>query len=455
MAPLPVNEELNGTLKECVTKVAKRYVDCRNKTFERIPTDLLNSTVKNIYLGGNQYVCDCSMVWFLEARKHQDFGIKIIDDKAVTCAKPEKLRGRKVGDVTRTEICPATAKVCNESICSHVNATCRLINNTHECVCIAGFTGNGTHCSDIDECLTGACNQKEVCRNNIGSYSCDCKTGFTRLNGAKECVYEVKSCEAVLKPCQSKSQVCVNRDNGFQCKCSKGFYKEEDGHDECLDLNECQQSHCSSHAQCINLIGSYKCFCREGFTGNGKHCEDVDECSLKSYNCRNDSVCMNHVGGYKCRCKPGFEQSKKGNLCIETEKSSLLDLVTSYGPIGGLVLLIPPAFLAMICCLCRIRSRKKKATTGKSSPNEPLESEDNPAEQEPLLSKDQEPLQSQDQDAYLMENQGQVQQQIYMYNNYFDDLPAEGILPNQSTLSAWSEDDEIDYQEDYNNFDDD
>ena len=48
MAPLPVNEELNGTLKECVTKVAKRYVDCRNKTFERIPTDLLNSTVKNM-----------------------------------------------------------------------------------------------------------------------------------------------------------------------------------------------------------------------------------------------------------------------------------------------------------------------------------------------------------------------------------------------------------------------
>ena len=48
VAPLPVNEELNGTLKECVTKVAKRYVDCRNKTFERIPTDLLNSTVKNM-----------------------------------------------------------------------------------------------------------------------------------------------------------------------------------------------------------------------------------------------------------------------------------------------------------------------------------------------------------------------------------------------------------------------
>ena len=74
----------------------------------------------------------------------------------------------------------------------------------------------------------------------------------------------------------------------------------------------------------------------------------------------------------------------------------------------------------------KLSLRKKKATTGKSSPNEPLESEDNPAEQEPLLSKDQEPLQSQDQDAYLMENQGQVQQQIYMYNNYFDDLPAEG-----------------------------
>ena len=41
-----------------------------------------------------------------------------------------------------------------------------------------------------------------------------------------------------------------------------------------LDKNECTngESNCDVNATCTNLIGSYKCDCNTGFTGNGTHC---------------------------------------------------------------------------------------------------------------------------------------------------------------------------------------
>ena len=40
------------------------------------------------------------------------------------------------------------------------------------------------------------------------------------------------------------------------------------------DINECEQSPsvCDENAECENIIGSYKCTCRTGYTGNGKEC---------------------------------------------------------------------------------------------------------------------------------------------------------------------------------------
>lgn len=39
------------------------------------------------------------------------------------------------------------------------------------------------------------------------------------------------------------------------------------------DINECEEnSNICGHGKCINLIGAFKCFCREGFQldGSGK-----------------------------------------------------------------------------------------------------------------------------------------------------------------------------------------
>ena len=42
----------------------------------------------------------------------------------------------------------------------------------------------------------------------------------------------------------------------------------------CADIDECQTYDCpDANAECINTVGSFRCECSEGFTGNGTVCE--------------------------------------------------------------------------------------------------------------------------------------------------------------------------------------
>ena len=38
-----------------------------------------------------------------------------------------------------------------------------------------------------------------------------------------------------------------------------------------IDVNECANNPCKNGAACANLIGSYRCDCKAGYSGN--HCE--------------------------------------------------------------------------------------------------------------------------------------------------------------------------------------
>lgn len=42
----------------------------------------------------------------------------------------------------------------------------------------------------------------------------------------------------------------------------------------CLDENECNEgtANCDQNAICVNEIGSFRCACRPGYTGNGYQC---------------------------------------------------------------------------------------------------------------------------------------------------------------------------------------
>ncbi|GCC26490.1 pro-epidermal growth factor isoform X2 [Chiloscyllium punctatum] len=63
-----------------------------------------------------------------------------------------------------------------------LNAQCVAPGGISRCQCLEGFTGNGTVCSDIDECATGAslCSRHLAdCINIEGSYVCKCHPGYS------------------------------------------------------------------------------------------------------------------------------------------------------------------------------------------------------------------------------------------------------------------------------------
>ncbi|KAL2538442.1 Wall-associated receptor kinase 2 [Forsythia ovata] len=70
--------------------------------------------------------------------------------------------------------------------------------------------------------------------------------------------------------CRAMHSECSDSSNGlgYNCNCLTGFEGNPYLYDGCRDINECESKPCQG--TCENLQGSYKCFCPEGFEGDGK-----------------------------------------------------------------------------------------------------------------------------------------------------------------------------------------
>ena len=70
------------------------------------------------------------------------------------------------------------------------------------------------------------------------------------------------------------------------------------------------------NAHCSNTYGSYKCTCKEGYSGTGHVCTgmmnftiylpDIDECKSDILLWDVNANCSNTFGSYKCTCKEGY-----------------------------------------------------------------------------------------------------------------------------------------------------
>lgn len=92
----------------------------------------------------------------------------------------------------------------------------------------------------------------------------------------------------------------------------------------CLDVNECSMfGTCGYGAECVNLHGSYKCLCPDGYSG-----DPYRVCAPNQVRCSIDSDCSPNekcVQPGNCICPPPyFTDINDSNKCKSTSHLSLL-----------------------------------------------------------------------------------------------------------------------------------
>uniref|UniRef100_A0A674A7W3 Signal peptide, CUB and EGF-like domain-containing protein 2 n=1 Tax=Salmo trutta TaxID=8032 RepID=A0A674A7W3_SALTR len=144
--------------------------------------------------------------------------------------------------------------------------------------------------------------------------------------------------------------ICQNTQASYKCTCKVGF-KGDGKH--CEDIDECDIEYNGGCVhECNNIPGNYRCTCHDGFSlaHDGHNCLDVDECVFNNGGCQH--TCVNTMGSYECSCKEGFFLSDNQHTCIHRSVEGLSCMNKEHGcahicketPKGGVACECRPGF---------------------------------------------------------------------------------------------------------------
>eukprot|EP00117_Sycon_ciliatum_P026022 scpid6833/ scgid5676/ Hemicentin-2 len=131
--------------------------------------------------------------------------------------------------------------------------------------------------------------------------------------------------------CIADSTTCSNVLGSYLCPCKTGFTGA--GNQSCTDINECASSGMNDcddpNALCTNTRGSYMCSCKRGFNGTGRTaengCFDINACSNNVHNCIAVSTCSDLDNGkHTCTCPDKQLQTRDGTCDVEPTFSKTL-----------------------------------------------------------------------------------------------------------------------------------
>uniref|UniRef100_A0A2C9JPX0 EGF-like domain-containing protein n=1 Tax=Biomphalaria glabrata TaxID=6526 RepID=A0A2C9JPX0_BIOGL len=188
-------------------------------------------------------------------------------------------------------------------------------NNVRGCECITGWKGDNCN-QDVDECATnGACLLGQICVNTLGSFKCECPSGFENISGQCQ---DINECLDVLdNKCDLSTEDCVNNKGSYSCECRTGFSRNKNN--ICQDIDECTTSSHNCEQICENTEGKFNCKCFYGFTLDidRAHCvkRNVDVCAGSNLNCSDICTVDLVTNTSHCSCNSGY--SLQGtNTCV-------------------------------------------------------------------------------------------------------------------------------------------
>ncbi|XP_076970063.1 signal peptide, CUB and EGF-like domain-containing protein 2 isoform X4 [Tamandua tetradactyla] len=137
---------------------------------------------------------------------------------------------------------------------------------------------------------------------------------------ATELPEDIDECVQGLDDCHA-SALCQNTPTSYKCSCKPGYQGEGR---QCEDIDECENERNGGCVHdCLNIPGNYRCTCLDGFmlAQDGHNCLDVDECLENNGGCQH--TCINVMGSYECHCKEGFFLSDNQHTCIHRSEEGL------------------------------------------------------------------------------------------------------------------------------------
>uniref|UniRef100_A0A8C0KFB3 Signal peptide, CUB and EGF-like domain-containing protein 2 n=1 Tax=Canis lupus dingo TaxID=286419 RepID=A0A8C0KFB3_CANLU len=138
----------------------------------------------------------------------------------------------------------------------------------------------------------------------------------------------VDECAQGLDDCHTNA-ICQNTLTSYKCSCKPGYQGEGR---QCEDIDECENElNGGCVHDCLNIPGNYRCTCFDGFmlAHDGHNCLDVDECLENNGGCQH--TCVNVMGSYECRCKEGFFLSDNQHTCIHRLEEGLSCMNQNHG----------------------------------------------------------------------------------------------------------------------------